>query len=224
MFRAARLNTGSVALLPNNRLLICRGDQIIILDLTKKTSKVIPIPAGAPVPYQSYEDLLCQDSKGLAYFVNNGRVFRVNQHDQLELLWQNMTNPQFNITAFFVDRSDVLWLSVNAQGITKVDLRAMPFHSHPYKKSFVTDILGEAGVSPALVPTAWADPRSAYFFRQARDSKNRLYICTNPYAVVEIFRYDGRIFEKFAHLLSRRIYSALVVKPMFLTALIFGWV
>jgi len=213
MFRAARLNTGSVALLPDNRLLICKADQITMLDLTKKTSKVIPIPTGAPVPYQSYEDLLCQDSKGVAYFVNNGRVFRVNERDQLELLWQNTTTPQFNITAFFVDRSDVLWLSVNAQGITKVDLRAMPFHSYPYKNSFVTDILGEAGVSPTLIPTAWADPRSAYYFRQARDSKNRLYICTNPYAVDEIFRYDGRIFEKFAHLLSRRIYSALVVMP-----------
>ncbi|WP_149243958.1 hypothetical protein [Dyadobacter sp. 32] len=101
----------------------------------------------------------------------------------------------------------------NAQSITKVDLRAVPFHSYPYKNSFVTDILGEAGVSPPLIPTAWADPRSAYYFRQARDSKNRLYICNNPYAIDEIFRYDGRIFEKFAHLLSRRIYSALVVMP-----------
>jgi signal transduction histidine kinase/DNA-binding response OmpR family regulator len=213
MFRAARLNTGSVALLPHNRLLICRRQQIVMLDLAKKTSKIIPIPAGPPVPYQSYEDLLCQDSKGLAYFVNNGRVFRVNQGDQLELLWQNTTTPQFNITAFFVDRSDVLWLSVNAQGITKIDLRAMPFHSHPYKKSFVTDILEEAGVSPTLIPAAWADPRSSYYFRQARDSKNRLYICTNPYGVDEIFMYDGKIFEKFAHLLSGKIYSALVVKP-----------
>ena len=109
--------------------------------------------------------------------------------------------------------SAFLFEKPNAQSITKVDLRAMPFHSYPYKNSFVTDILGEAGVSPALIPTAWATPRSAYYFRQARDSKNRLYICTNPYAVDEIFRHDGRIFEKFAHLLSRRIYTALVVMP-----------
>jgi len=69
MFRAARLNTGSVALLPGNRLLICRIGQVVILDLTKKTSKTIALPEGPPVPYYGYEDLLCQDSSSLVYFV-----------------------------------------------------------------------------------------------------------------------------------------------------------
>jgi len=107
----------------------------------------------------------------------------MNQDDQPEPLWQNTAAPQFNITALFVDQSDVLWLSVNAQGITKIDLRAMPFHSHPYRRGFVTDILEEAGVSPFLVPAAWAAPSVAYFFRQPPDHKNRLYVSADPYGI-----------------------------------------
>ncbi len=213
IFREPRVNLGSIALLPGNRLLIYRLDQIIILDLTKRTSRAIPIPAGPPVPYSRYEDLLCQDTKGVVYLVNNGRVFRVNQQDQLELIWQNTEAPQFNITALFVDRSDVLWLSVNARGITKVDLRAMPFHSSPYKKGFVTDILTEAGVLPSLIPPAWAQPGVAYYFRQARDLQNRLYLSANSYAIDDIFTYDGTAFRKFDNLLRFKTYTALVVKP-----------
>lgn len=65
MFREARLNAGSVALLPGNRLLVCKGGRTVILDLTKKTSKTIVIPEAPVVPYHGYEDLPCQDTRGL---------------------------------------------------------------------------------------------------------------------------------------------------------------
>ena len=213
MFFEGNVNAGAVALLPDNRLLVYRADQVVILDLEKRTSKSIKIPPGPFVNPGSYQDLLCQDSKRLAYLMNRGRVFRVNKNDQLELIWQNKTAPQNNITAFFVDRSDVLWASINARGITKIDLRSIPFYTHAYRKGFVADILEEAGVSSSQMPSEWADPEIAYYFRQAWASGNQLYLTANVNGNGEIFSYDGTTFTRFNHQPHLKVYTALVVKP-----------
>ncbi len=213
MFFEGSINAGSVALLPENRLLVYRDDRVVILDLAKRTSKSIKIPPGSSVYHDSYKDLLCQDSKRLVYLVNQGRVFRVNQNDQLELIWQNKTAPQNNITALLVDRSDVLWVSINTHGITKIDLRAIPFYTRPYRKSFVADILEEAGVSSSQIPSEWADPEVAYYFRQAWTSENKLYLAANLRGNGEIFSYDGTTFTRFNHRRHLKVYTALVVKP-----------
>lgn len=213
MFFDGNINAGSVALLPKNRLLVYRDDQATILDLTKRTSKSIKIPPGPPVHNNSHKDLLCQDAKGLVYLVNQSRVFRVNQKDQLELIWQNTAAPELNITAFFVDRSDVLWISINTHGITKVDLRAIPFYSQPYKTGFVADILEEAGVSSSQIPAEWANPEIAYYFRQAWASENRLYLTANVQGNGEIFSFEGNKFTRFNHQRRLKIYTTLIVKP-----------
>lgn len=212
MFFEGNTNAGSVALLPENRLLVYRDDEIVILDLAKRTSKSIKLPPGPSVFTGSYRDLLCQDSKQLVYLVNRGRVFRVDQNDQLELIWQN-TAPQFNITAFFVDRSDVLWVSTNAQGITKIDLRAIPFYTRPYRKGFAIDILEEAGVPLSQIPSEWAEPEISYYFRQARAPGGKLYLTVNLQGNGEIFSYDGTAFARFNHRRDLKVYTALVVKP-----------
>lgn len=213
MFFEGNINAGSVALLAENRLLVYRDDQAVILDLTKRTSKSIKIPPGPSVYNDSHKDLLCQDSKRLVYLVNQGRVFRVNQNDQLELIWQNTTAPLSNITAFFVDRSDVLWVSINTRGITKIDLRATPFYTHPYRKGFVADILEEAGVSSSQIPSEWKYPGIAYYFRQAWASENKLYLTANVHGNGEIFSYDGTTFARFSQQRHLKIYTALVVRP-----------
>lgn len=211
MYFGSNVNAGSVALLPENRLLVFRDDRIVILDLAKKTSKSIKIP---PVPLlyvDSHKDLLCQDSKGLVYLVDRGRVFRVNPNDQLELIWQNTTAPDFNITALFVDRSDVLWVSVNTYGISKIDLRAIPFYTHTYRRSFVADVLEEAGVPLSEIPLEWATPKVNYYFRQAWASKNKLYLTANPQGNGKIFSLEGTTFTRFEHQQDSTVYTALVV-------------
>lgn len=213
MFFEGSINAGSAARLPENRLLVYRGDQVVILDLIKRTSKSIKIPSAPSAYIDSHKDLLCQDSKGLVYIVNQGRVFRVNPKDQLELIWQNRTAPQVNITAFFVDRSDVLWVSINTQGITKIDLRAIPFYTHAYRKGFVADILEEAGVPASQIPSKWGFPGIAYFFRQAWASPDKLYITANVWENGEIFSYDGARFARFNQQRYAKIYTALVMKP-----------
>lgn len=208
-----RLYAGSVALLAKNRLLVYQSDTLVMLDLARKTTKKIPIPAARLGVYRELEKLLCLDAKGQAYFINGGSVFRINKEDKPELVWQNTASPHTNITAFFVDSGNVLWLSINAQGITRIDLNAMPFQSYRYEHSFVADVLEKAGVAPSLIPAKWLDPVGAYYFRQARDSKNRLYLCKNPYNDNEIFSYDERSFTKFRHTVKLGIFSALFIKP-----------
>lgn len=208
-----RLYAGSMALLSENKLLVYQSDTIVMLDLARKTTKNIPIPPARPGVYKEMEKLLCLDAKGQAYFINGGSVFRINKEDKPELVWQNIASPNTNITAFFVDSGNVLWLSINAQGITRIDLNAMPFQSYRYEHSFVADVLEKAGIARSLIPAKWLDPIGAYYFRQARDSKNRLYLCKNPYNDNEIFSYDGKTFAKFRHTVKLGIFSALFIKP-----------
>ncbi len=207
------INAGTVARLPGNRLLVYRDDRVVFLDLVKRTSKSITIPGGVPAYNNSHKDLLCQDSKGLVYLVNQRRVFRVNEKDQLELIWQSGSAPQFNVTAFFVDRSDVLWISVNTHGITKIDLRAIPFYTRPYKSGFVADILEEAGIPPSQIPAEWTDSAIDYYFRQAWASDNQLYLTANLWGNGEIFSYDGATLSRFNRARHSKVYTALVVKP-----------
>ncbi|WP_222837316.1 ATP-binding protein [Dyadobacter fermentans] len=207
------INAGTVARLPGNRLLVYRDNRVVLLDLVKRTSKSITIPGGVPAYNNSHKDLLCQDSKGLVYLVNQGRVFRVNEKDQLELIWQSGSAPQFNVTAFFVDRSDVLWMSINTHGITKIDLRAIPFYTRPYKSGFVADILEEAGIPPPQIPAEWTDSAIDYYFRQAWASDNQLYLTANLWGNGEIFSYDGATLSRFNRARHSKVYTALVVKP-----------
>jgi signal transduction histidine kinase/CheY-like chemotaxis protein/AraC-like DNA-binding protein len=213
MFSDGNVNTGSVALLPQNRLLVYRGDRIVILDLVKRTSKSLKIPTERPNFLDSHRDLLCQDSKGLVYVINEGRIFRVNQNEQLELIWQNTKAPDYNLTAFFVDRSDVLWVSINTHGITKVDLRAIPFHTHAYQKGFVADILKAAGLPSAQIPAEWEFSGTAYSLRLAQASKKMLYLTAIVGNKSTLFSYDGNRLAKLPHQPRSKSYNALIVKP-----------
>ena len=204
----------AMALLPGNRLLVNQGDHVFLLDLTRKTAQPVAIPAPAPGTYHQVNGMIQTDSKGRPYFVNNSRIFRITEQGSLELLWQNTIVPFLNITALYVDRSDVLWVSVNAQGITKVDLQSMPFQSFRNEKSFITEALGWAGASSSVLPPQFTDPQGGWFyFRQATDSKGNLYVSCNPYDRNEILRFDKGNQYSFPHVPRKAGYSALVVMP-----------
>ncbi len=211
LYKESRLYAGSTALLPGNRLIVYQSDHIVLLDLEKKSAKTLLLPKARPSGLPEKESLLCLDAKGQPYFVHAGGVYRINDQDQPERVWQNIASPHLNITALFVDKSDVLWVSVNAQGITRIDLQAMPFHSYPYKQNFITDILEQAGIDLSLLPDDWTVPGETYFFRQARDSSNRLFFTKNPYNVNSVFQYDGKSLTRFRNVPEKAIYTALAV-------------
>lgn len=205
--------TSSVALLPGNRLLVYKANNILLLDLTRKTVQTFTIPAAEPGTLHQ-NSIMEVDSKGQPYFVNDGRIFRITEQGVLQLLWQNTIVPWLNITACYIDRSDVLWVSPNANGIVKVDLQSKPFQSFHYKKNFIADIIERTGATLSALPPYLYNPGGGwYYFRQATDSKERLYASCNSYDRNEIIRLDKKILYSFPHVPKNAIYTALVVMP-----------
>lgn len=198
--------------LPGNRLAIADKDKIILLDIDKKTSKVITSPASTFVGVDPTNSNLQVDSRGRLYFHNAGRVFRVTETGALKLLWENTSHTNLRISAFFIDRSDVLWLSVNAQGLLKIDLQASPFESYGYRGGFVTDILKHAGLKSGISkPQTYTE--ASFSFRQTRDSKGNLFFNSTWIGEEKIYQWQEQVLSSFSHFPKRTLYTAIVTMP-----------
>ncbi|WP_132053363.1 hybrid sensor histidine kinase/response regulator transcription factor [Pseudocnuella soli] len=207
------LTTRSVALLPGNKLAVLDGSRIVTLHLAQKKASIISIPTATKLQLAEPEAAVKTDSKGQLYFKHNGRIFRMTAEGKLDLLWENTVAPQLNITAFFIDRSDVLWVSVNAQGLFKINLDKLPFQSFAYEKSFVTDVLVHAGISRSGLPEAWNDPYAAYFFRNAQGGDGAQYVTCNYLKHPKVYRLEGGRLVALPQGPQAPIYSALVAGP-----------
>ncbi|WP_290792478.1 hybrid sensor histidine kinase/response regulator transcription factor [Flavihumibacter sp. UBA7668] len=201
----------SVACTGDNRVAILRNETITLLDVNKKTSTRIQIPPPHPKSMQGYSSLLT-DVKGRVYFEDFGRIFRVNETDQLELLWEYTGKPE-RISAFYIDRTDVLWVSVNAQGLLKIDLKALHFESYPYTTSFMVDLLGAMDSQPIEFPSFWKDRSIGYYFRQAVDKKGNRYFSNSWGDKGVLYQHDGTKFHPFKHVPEKITYGALVSMP-----------
>ncbi len=212
----------SIACLPHNRLAVYDMDKIVILDLTKKTSYIYSIPPPTITGAVAAVRTLQVDVNGQIYFANYGRIFRLTEQGELKLLWENTTTPTLRISAVFIDRSDVLWTSVNAQGALKIDLRALPFQSYNYKTNFISDIMEQAGAKRSAFPPYWNHTEASYSFRQAYDSKGNLYVCYNipdkneVYQISdknEVYQLNQQGFRLLPHIPDNTIYSAMLTTP-----------
>ncbi len=196
----------------SNNLAALDGNTIVLLDISKGTSRVINLPQ-PPDARAGRNELLQTDSEGRPYFATNGSIFRLEKNGQLRLLWENKLRPELRINTMFIDRSDVLWLSVDAQGLTKVDLRAPRFRSFTYSINFITDILTQAfGKNPGL-PNAWNNTDAAYYFRQVRDSKGNLYVAGNWEGLHQVWRLNDQGLQSMQGLQVSTGHSALVCLP-----------
>lgn len=203
----------SIVLLPGNRIAAANGENIVILDINKKNSRLYQLP---PVPFNgtyTIGPILKTDTKGRLYFSSYGRIFRINEQGDMQLLWETPLDKSLRITSFLIDRSDVLWVSINAQGLLKINLQGLPFKAYAYKNNFVTDILEQAGVPPAQSPAGWKNLFSPYFFRQGEDSKGNKYVTANFYNKNEVYQLGKEGFRSFLHVPRNTIYSGLTVMP-----------
>ncbi len=201
-----------VVCLPGNRLAMADKDRIILLDINKKSSKVIMPPASTFVGVDPTNSNLQVDSKGRAYFHNAGRIFRLTETGELKLLWENTGNINLRISAFFIDRSDVLWLSVNAQGLLKIDLQASPFESYEYRGGFVTDILKLAGLKSGISkPQTYTE--ASFSFRHTRDSKGNLFFNSTWIGEEKIYQLHEKVLSSFSHFPKSTLYTAIVAMP-----------
>lgn len=202
----------SIVCLPDNRLAIGDMDKVIILDINKKTTHICPIPPPT-TGIATYAGIMKVDTKGQLYFANYGRIFRLTNQGELKLLWENTARPDLRISALFIDRSDVLWVSVNAQGLLKIDLQALPFQSFKYKTDFISDIMVQAGANRSAFPLQWRYPEAAYYFRQAYDSRGNVYAFYSLFNSNELCQLNQQGFRLLPHIPAHTGYTALLTMP-----------
>ncbi|MEO6254682.1 MAG: two-component regulator propeller domain-containing protein, partial [Ferruginibacter sp.] len=193
-----------------NKMAVLTQKNIVLLDINKKASEIPSIPQSKYI--DSSDNLKLQvDKHGQVYFSLRGCIYRLNKEGQPKLIWENTDNPKLSITAMFIDRSDVLWVSVDAQGLIKIDLQPPLFQFYTYKSTFIKDILQlEAGKTLSF-PKDW-NP-SSYYIRQIRDNKGQLYIASNWSKMNEVFLLNQQGIQALPVLSNSSGYSALVNIP-----------
>ncbi len=193
-----------------NKLAVLTENNIVLLDINKKTAEIPYIPQSKDL--ETFDNLKLQiDIHGQVYFGLKGRIFRLEKDGQAKLLWENTSNPKLSITAMFIDRSNVLWVSADALGLFKIDLQPRPFQFYTYETIFIKDILQlEAGKTLSF-PKNW-NP-SSYNIRQIRDIKGQLYVASNLGLRNEVFLLNQQGFVALPALTGSSGYSALVNMP-----------
>ena len=200
--------------LPGNRLAVTDYNRIVLLNLQNKTVQSYNLSDPLRPGLKEIPRLSQTDKDHQLYFEHAGRIFRMQKDGGLKLLWQNTIAPGLNITACFIDRSDALWVSVNAQGLLKVDLHAMPFHSYRYQTNFFVDAMQQAGLPVSSFPPHWLSEKEVYFFRYAYDSKGNLFCCYNPSRQSGLFEWSNNRFRELPRLKGEKpVFTGIAIDP-----------
>ena len=205
--------TNVVEVLPGNRVAMLGDGKVIVMDIGRRTSKSYIVPEQPDTVIGDVPFFLKTDRKGQVYFAFGNRIFLLSNKGELKLLWENLDHPQMHISAFFIDRTDVLWVSVNAQGLLKIDLQSLPFQSYKYKTSFIADIMEMAGANRSKFPAHWVTQYSSYYFRQAYDNKGNLFASYNFLNKNQVYRLNNQGFQALPHGTGLSVYGAMLVLP-----------
>ncbi|MBC7936605.1 MAG: response regulator [Rhizobacter sp.] len=199
----------SIVACPGNKLAMLEKDTLILLDVNNKTTRIITPPAPKLNAIAGHNGLQV-DPSGRIYFEYYGCIYRVTDKAELKLLWEISGEPS-RVSSFFIDRSEVLWVSLNAQGLLKIDLQALHFESYKYSSNFVGEMTAWMS-GKAVQPEGWEHPDASYYFRQAADSKRNIYSCNSWYDRSGVFQLTSQGFRRFAHLPDNKLFAAVITK------------
>lgn len=194
-----------------NNVATLEENVLTLLDLNKKSSRVLQLPPPKLNAIKGNNGLQL-DPAGRIYFEYFGSIYRLTDRGELELLWEHSGLPS-RISSFYIDRSDVLWVSLNAQGLLKIDLQALNFESYRNSGNFIEEVMPFLGSNKNLLPAEWKNPDAGYYFRQAWDDKGELYSCNNWYDRSGVYRFTKQGFRPFTHLPDQKIFTAVVSMP-----------
>lgn len=170
-------------------LIGCKEGLLHFNNISKKFD-LIPIDPGNRVntlpPY-----LITEDPLGRPIFVFQRQVFRLEPNNEVSWLWQNPSS--FDISALFVDRSNTLWIGMDADGLYKVNLESPGFASYSYSDNFVTDVLArEVKVSKDHLASLGYDRVTPYYFRyQYIDSETLVFGVENSRDTPGLFKLNA---------------------------------
>ncbi|MBA2331132.1 MAG: response regulator, partial [Flavisolibacter sp.] len=164
-----------ILFLPGGSLVKMYDNKLFFIDIKNRKTNIITIPRGKQL--FKVANQLNVDKQGRLYVELDGRIFRLEQNGELKLLWENNINPDFRITACYIDDNDVLWVSVDAQGLAKINLRTAPFKSFTYQHGFFTDVYEHAGLPKTKLPESWfVDQGASYHYYHDYAPDSNLYL------------------------------------------------
>ncbi|MVM30537.1 response regulator [Spirosoma sp. HMF4905] len=144
-----------------------------------RVQQVITLPNEPGLP------IFARDHQGVDY-VNQNRY--TDQHG-LVSLWPDRTaeSPKlarFSALSLLIDKTNVLWIGLNGDGVIKYDLNKRPFQTWPYTSNFQTDWLSQQmGIQRDAIPADIRQQPSAGI-RYQFDRRRKLWITslqTVPY-------------------------------------------
>ncbi|MET0466011.1 MAG: ATP-binding protein [Chitinophagaceae bacterium] len=164
----------TVVVLPDNTIVIRNKGMLSLI--SKDTKTVSWIDPGTKNFYNpSSFNFVKLDHRNRLYFESYGHIFRREPDGKLNLLWKNPF--RMNITAFLIDRDDVLWVSPNAEGLYKITLQPSLFKSYEYEKGFFPDAMKLAGLPVEQLPSSWFPRKEHFFFYAAFGPDLTQYLC-----------------------------------------------
>jgi signal transduction histidine kinase/DNA-binding response OmpR family regulator/ligand-binding sensor domain-containing protein len=163
-----------VVVMPDNTIVIRNNGMLSLINKDKKTVKWID-PGTKSFFNSTSSNFVKLDHQDRLYFESYGHIFRREHDGKLNLLWKNPF--RMNITAFFIDRNDVLWVSPNAEGLYKVILQPSLFKSYDYEKGFFPDAMKLAGLPVGQLPSTWFPNKAHFFFYTTFDADSTQYMC-----------------------------------------------
>lgn len=161
----------------NNDIMFGDNKQLFLFNPAHNSFTIVPLPAEASHGIRWIQT----GPDGHEYFDIQGTVYRYTGSGTIEPVADLGPVPMRDIQALLIDRSGLIWLGTNANGIYQVDLTAPFFESHPNTISFHADVLKqETGVNLqhfSLWPAADKQFKfSSYYFRYAYDLQKKLWI------------------------------------------------
>ncbi|WP_461117563.1 hybrid sensor histidine kinase/response regulator transcription factor [Spirosoma jeollabukense] len=101
---------------------------------------------------------------GNTYFTYGMSVYRLSPDDTITPLWTaSRIDYQNYFHALLLDRSGMLWVGTNGDGVQQLDLKALPTKTYPYRVNYLVDLLaGELGLT---VPNYIRGDEMAYSLR-----------------------------------------------------------
>ena len=110
--------------MPDHRLAVPERDRLVLWDLSKNTTQIIPVPKSPLKKVYEIHRLLKIDAKRQPYFNHEGRILRLNQRDTHKGLQKTLTTedglPNNTIYCILPDKAGKLWCSTN-KGIFRFD-------------------------------------------------------------------------------------------------------
>lgn len=134
----------------NGELVTVAPGRLIVFSPRTHRFRTIPIPD----KLSTRAGLLHSALDGNTYFTYGMRVYRLTPDDRITPLW---TAPRIDYQNYFhallLDRSGVLWVGTNGDGVQQLALKALPTRTYPHRVNYLVDLLAiELGMTvPAYI-------------------------------------------------------------------------